>query len=100
MAPAYSRGDKVYCTRTDRVKADRDYILAAGTGRKRRLVLVRVKRATALAYHIPTWGGWDDGRDFNKKRPTRLSRSRWRPVFKARACTYNDPQIAATAATA
>jgi hypothetical protein len=86
MAPAYSRGDAVYCSPCNRVRATGgDYILVTGAGADARYVMARLRRATGSSWHGLIYG-WNRDRAHFRKTPVRLSRAKWRLAFRVRGC--------------
>ena len=87
MAPAYNRGDAVYCSRSNRVRAGGgDYILRAGAGIEARYVMASLRRATDASWHGLIYG-WNRDHTKFRKTPVRLSRARWQIAFRVRGLT-------------
>jgi hypothetical protein len=86
MAPAYNRGDAVYCCRSNRLReSGGDYILVAGAGLEACYVMASLQRATGSSWHGLIYG-WNRDRAHFRKTPVRLSRAKWRLAFRVRGC--------------
>jgi DNA-binding sugar fermentation-stimulating protein len=88
LAPICDRGDKVYVTRSHRVRAKGgEYIMATETGGKVRYVIVNVESATESTWYALIYG-WNRRRTSFGKTRVRLSRAKWRPAYRVRAFVY------------